>query len=50
MGEQGWKIAADGFILSDDQRRVGGRSGLHESPVGILKILMSKIRRNGDID
>lgn len=48
MSEQGWKIAADGFILSDDQSRVGGRSGLHESPVGFLKILMSRIRRNGD--
>ncbi|KAJ4386033.1 hypothetical protein N0V93_008924 [Gnomoniopsis smithogilvyi] len=48
MGEQGWKVAADGFILSDEEGRVGGRSGLRESPVNFFKILMSKIRRNGD--
>ncbi|POS70805.1 hypothetical protein DHEL01_v210801 [Diaporthe helianthi] len=48
MTEQGWKVAADGFILSDDQGRLGARSGLGGSPVGFFKILMSKIRRNGD--
>lgn len=48
MGEQGWEVAADGFILSDDQGRSGGGARPFESPVGFLKILMSKIRRNGD--
>lgn len=48
MSEQGWEVAADGFILSDDQGRLGGEAGPQESPVGFLKILMSKIRRNGD--
>ncbi|KAJ0123975.1 hypothetical protein J7T55_012448 [Diaporthe amygdali] len=48
MGEHGWKVAADGFILSDEQGRAGGGSGPYESPVGFFKILMSKIRRNGD--
>lgn len=48
MGEKGWKVAADGFVLSDEQGRAGGGSGPRESPVGFFKILMSKIRRNGD--
>ncbi|KKY29699.1 hypothetical protein UCDDA912_g10372 [Diaporthe ampelina] len=48
MSEKGWKVAANGFILSDDQGRPGGGSGPRESPVGFFKILMSKIRRNGD--
>lgn len=48
MCEQGWEVAADGFILSDDQGRPGGEWGPDESPVSFLKILMSKIRRNGD--
>lgn len=48
MGEQGWEVAADGFILSDEQGRSGGGSGLSQSPVNFLEILMSKIRRNGD--
>lgn len=48
MSEKGWKVAADGFILSDDQGRVGGGSGLRDSHVKFFKILMSKIRRNGD--
>lgn len=48
MSELGWKVAADGFILSDEQGRSGGGSGPWESPVGFFKILMSKIRRNGD--
>jgi hypothetical protein len=48
MGEQGWQVAADGFILSDDQDRVGGGSGLKKTPISFLKVLMSTIRRNGD--
>jgi hypothetical protein len=48
MAEQGWEVAADGFIVSDEQGRSGGGSGLPESPVNFFKILMSKIRRNGD--
>jgi hypothetical protein len=48
MSEAGWKLSADGFILSDDRGRVGGASGLKQSPVNFFKILMSKIRRNGD--
>jgi hypothetical protein len=48
MGEQGWKVAADGFILSDGQGQPGGGTGPCESPVAFFKILMSKIRRNGD--
>jgi hypothetical protein len=49
MSEHGWKLSADGFILSDDQGRAGGASsGLKQSPVNFFKLLMSKIRRNGD--
>lgn len=48
MAEQGWKVAADGFILSDEQGRSGGGAVPYKSPVGFFKILMSKIRRNGD--
>jgi hypothetical protein len=48
MSDSGWKLSADGFILSDDQGRVGGASGLKQSPVNFFKVLMSKIRRNGD--
>lgn len=48
MGERGWEVAADGFILSDEQGRSGGGAGPYESPVAFFKILMSKIRRNGD--
>jgi hypothetical protein len=48
MTNQGWDIAADGFILSDDKGRVGGQSGVTESLVNFFKILTSKIRRNGD--
>ncbi|KAK3671303.1 hypothetical protein LTR78_008763 [Recurvomyces mirabilis] len=47
MGRCGWKVTADGFILSDDQGRVGGSSGIKKSPVNFFKVLMSKIRRNG---
>ncbi|KAK7696887.1 hypothetical protein SLS64_014115 [Diaporthe eres] len=47
MGKQGWKVAADGFILSDEQGRSGGASGPCDNPIGFFKILMSKIRRNG---
>lgn len=48
MSEEGWRVAADGFVLSDNCGRIGGGSGLHESPVCFLKVLMSKIRRNGN--
>jgi len=48
MSDRGWKLSADGFILSDDQGRAGGASGLKQSPINFLKVLMSKIRRNGD--
>ena len=48
MTEQGWDVAADGFILSDGYGRVGCQSGIMESPVKFFKILMSTIRRNGD--
>lgn len=48
MTEAGWTVTADGYILSDDRGRRGGGSGVLESPVHFLKILMSKIRRNGD--
>lgn len=49
MSEQGWKVAADGFILSDERGRSGGGEiAPYKSPVGFFKILMSKIRRNGD--
>jgi hypothetical protein len=48
MESQGWKIGTDGFIQSDGAGNVGGSSGLTQSPVGFFKVLMSKIRRNGD--
>lgn len=48
MTDQGWNVAADGLILSDDEGRVGGQSGLTKTPVNFFKILMSTIRRNGD--
>jgi hypothetical protein len=48
MEQQGWKIVSDGFILSDEHGRLGGSSGLQKSPVNFFKVLMSKIRRNGD--
>lgn len=44
---EGWKVAADGFILSDGQGRVGGTSGLSKSPVNFLKTFLTKIRRDG---
>ncbi|CAK1363128.1 unnamed protein product [Cercospora beticola] len=43
----GWQQDATGFILRDDQGRLGGESGLKKSPVNFMKILMSKIRKNG---
>ncbi|KAK5124339.1 hypothetical protein LTR08_005737 [Meristemomyces frigidus] len=48
MEDQGWQVDADGFILRDEQGRVGGVSGVTRSPINFLKVLMSKIRRNGD--
>ena len=47
MSKDGWRLSADGFILSDDYGRAGGTSGLMQSPVNFFKLLMS-IRRNGD--
>ena len=38
---EGQRIASDGFIENND-------GGLHTSPVNFLKVLYSKIRRNGD--
>lgn len=48
MEEEGWKVGTDGFIMKDGSGRVGGASGLTRSPTNFFKILMSKIRRNGD--
>lgn len=48
MASRGWEVASDGFILSDEQGRSGGGSGPYVSPAVFLKILMSKIRRNGE--
>lgn len=48
MHDQGWKFGGDGFVLSDPQGNIGGSSGLSKSPVPFFKILMSKIRRNGE--
>ena len=48
MEAEGWKVGADGFIIKDGQGRVGGSSGLSKSPANFFKILMSKVRRNGD--
>jgi hypothetical protein len=48
MSDLGWKLSADGFILSDNHGRVGGASGLKQSPVNFFKILFSRIRRNGE--
>lgn len=47
MERQGWKVGADGFILSDGSGKAGGTSGLPKSPVNFFKVLLSKIRRNG---
>ncbi|KAK0247652.1 hypothetical protein LTS09_017198 [Friedmanniomyces endolithicus] len=45
---EGWEVAADGFILRDDQGRVGGAaSRLTKSPVKFLQTLMA-IRRDGE--
>ena len=48
MLEAGWKIAADHFILSDNQGRVGGESEATASPVRAIRTLMTAIRRNGE--
>lgn len=48
MEDDGWDIGTDGFILRDGKGRVGGSSGLKKSPTNFLKVLLSKIRRNGD--
>jgi hypothetical protein len=48
MEQQGWQVGSDGFIISDDRGRLGSSSGLEKSPVNFFKLLMSKIRRNGD--
>lgn len=46
MEKQGWKVDSAGFILSDNRGRVGGESGLSQSPIGFLKSLFTA-RRNG---
>jgi hypothetical protein len=46
--KDGWEIASDGFIVKDGRGRKGGQSGLSKSPVEFVKVLMSKIRRNGE--
>lgn len=48
MEDSGWKVGNDGFILNDGRGNSGGDSGLSKTPVPFFKILMSKIRRNGD--
>lgn len=48
MAASGWGIAADGFIMSDSNGGVGGDSGLTTSPLKFIKMLMTKIRRNGE--
>lgn len=48
MDKQGWKLDADGFILSDGERGVGGLSGLKKSPVNFVRALLSTIRKNGE--
>lgn len=48
MTEQGWKVDADGFILSDGTGRKGGRSRLSKSPNTFFRVFLSKVRRNGD--
>ena len=44
----GWTVAPDGSILRDALGRIGADSGLKSSPVEFLKVLMTKIRRNGE--
>ena len=45
---KGWEVAADGFILKDDQGKIGGdRSKLTKSPIKFLQALMS-IRKDGE--
>jgi len=45
---EGWEVAADGFILKDDQGEVGGvGSRLTKSPIKFLQTLMT-IRRDGE--
>lgn len=48
MEQQGWRVGSDGFILSDERGKLGGSSNLETSPVNFFKVLMLKIRRNGD--
>jgi hypothetical protein len=48
MEDAGWRVGNDGFILDDGRGNAGGTSRLSKSPIPFFKILMSKIRRNGD--
>ena len=48
MEDAGCKVGNDGFILNDGTGGAGGSSGFSSSPVPFFKVLMSKIRRNGD--
>ncbi|KAI8962385.1 hypothetical protein F5Y11DRAFT_322850 [Daldinia sp. FL1419] len=43
---EGEEITADGFIAKDSMGRVGGESGLQNSPVAFFRILHTRIRRN----
>ncbi|KAK6429308.1 hypothetical protein LTR95_014545 [Oleoguttula sp. CCFEE 5521] len=45
--DQGWKVDGQSFILCNDRGRIGGESGLIKSPADFLKVLLSKIRYNG---
>ena len=45
---EGWKVAADGFILKDDQGEIGGAgSRLTKNPIKFLQTLMT-MRRDGE--
>jgi hypothetical protein len=46
--EEGWVVAADGFIVQDDSGLWTSGSTFSDSPVKFLKVLMTKIRRNCD--
>ncbi|TKA22405.1 hypothetical protein B0A50_07911 [Salinomyces thailandicus] len=49
LEDAGWRVDAEGFILSDDKGRVGGSSGVTRSPVRFLKSFLSTIRRHGEV-
>jgi len=47
MSASGWEVAADGFIVRDGQGRMGGESGLQQSPVKFVGSV-ARIRKNGE--